>query len=159
MGWISNLFDRLSGQLPQVPAVDHPELGRIRPSHRPRQSAWLWETLDPVAHRRGPVTVTWLAGEEGPSQAQVDFGRWLRDNIDDVVEQARPVLAIDVQDWTDKPMPAKAWDELFWEAAGLPDDGKRDSEWDVSFATRTCPDVMLTVTFRDGKPLFVTADD
>lgn len=117
------------------------------------------ETVDPIDHRRGPVTVTWLAGAGGPSEDQVAFWDWLREHIDDVVEQARPVLALDVQDWTEKPMPTEAWEELFWEGAQLPDDGRRESEWDVAFATRTCPDVMLTVTFRDGRPLFVTADD
>ena len=159
MGWFGNLIAMLSGQRPEVPPVEHPVLGRIQPSHRPKNRLWLWETVRPITHARGPVTVTWLADESGPSETQVEFWQWLQANIDEVVEAARPLLAQDVQDWTAKPMPQDPWDELFWEGAGLPADGNANGEWDVSFATRTCPDVMLTVTFRDGKPQFVTADD
>lgn len=159
MDWIAALLDRLSGQLPAVPAIDHPQLGRIQPSHRPKAKPWLWETLDPIQHRRGPVSVGWLAGADGPSQGQVEFWQWLQDNIDDVVEQARPLLGIDVQDWTGKPMPADPWEELIWEGAGLPEGGRREADWDVSFATRTCPDVMLTVYFERGQPVVVVADD
>jgi hypothetical protein len=159
MGWLGALFAKLSSEAPPVAAVDHPVLGPIRPSHRPKNGAWLWETLEPLAHPRGPVSVTWLADPAGPSEAQVGFWHWLAGHIDAVVERSWALLAIDVQDWTEQPPPADPWQELIWEGAGLPADGERLSEWDVSFATRTCPDVMLTVTFRDGEPAFVTADD
>lgn len=159
MGWLGALFARLSGEAPPVAAVPHAELGLIQPSHRPRNGLWLWETLRPIQHARGPVSVTWLADESGPTEAQVAFWRWLKDHIDAIVEEARPLLAIDVQDWTENPMPADPWQELFWEGAGLPLDGDRTNEWDVSFATRTCPDVMLTVNYEGGRPVYVTADD
>jgi hypothetical protein len=159
MGWLGALFAKLSGEAPPLAPIDHAVLGRIAPSHRPKNGIWLWETLAPIAHPRGPVSVTWLADPSGPSEPQVAFWHWLREHIDTVVEQAWPLLAIDVQDWTEKPPPADPWRELIWEGAGLPADGSRTSEWDVSFATRTCPDVMLTVTFREGQPVFVTADD
>jgi len=159
VGWLGALFARLSGEMPPVPAVPHPELGLIQPSHRPRGRPWLWETIGPIDHPRGPVTVTWLADETGPSEAQLAFWRWLRDNIDAVVEEARPLLAQDVRDWTEKPLPDDPWREIIWEGAGLPLGGERSGEWDVSFATRTCPDVMLTVNFEGGRPAYVTADD
>ena len=159
MGWLGTLFARLSGEAPPVPPRDHPVLGRIQPSHRPREGAWLWETLTPLEHARGRVSVTWLADSSGPSEPQVAFWGWLAAHIDEVVEQAWPLLSIDVRDWTEQPAPGEPWQELIWEGAGLPADGDRLSEWDVSFATRTCPDVMLTVSFIEGKPVFVTADD
>jgi hypothetical protein len=159
VGWIGALFARLSGEEPPVAPVDHPVFGRIQPSHRPRNGAWLWETLTPLDHPRGPVTVTWLADRDGPSDAQVAFWTWLSAHIDDVLAQAWPLLSVDVAEWTERPPPDDPWDELFWEGAGLPADGRRDSDWDVSFATRTCPDVMLTVYFEHGEPAVVVADD
>jgi hypothetical protein len=159
MGWINDLLAKLSGLEPGPEPTLHPVLGRIWPSFRPKTDAWHWEILDPIRNRRGPVTATWRAGPNGPSEAQVAFWLWLCDNIDEVVFQARERIAEQLPAWTGKPVSADLWTELSWEGAALPIDGKQTSDWGVSFGTRSCPDVLLTVIYEKGRPVLVQTDD
>lgn len=157
MGWMWLLLANLSGQAPPVPAVDHLVFGPIRPIYRPKGRLWLWENLFPLRQARGTVCVTWLADGSGPSEAQIAFWAWLAASIDNLAEQAWPLLAANVDDWAERRRPADPWDELTWTGADLPADGGHASEWSLSFAASRRPGVMLTVTFREGLPAFVTA--
>jgi hypothetical protein len=157
MGWLSSMLASLSGQAPPVPAVEHPVLGLIRASYRPKGGRWLWTSLRPIRQARGAVRVSWLAGPAGPSEAQVAFWSWLVESIEDLAEQAWSLLAEDVEDWAGRVSPAHSWDALTWTGAALPADGAHASEWSLSFEPRRRPDVALTVVFREGLPAFVTA--
>jgi len=159
MSWMDDLLSKLSGQQPAPPPINHAVFGRIWAGQRPKTDAWHWQMLDPIHHPRGEVTATWRAGREGPSQAQIAFWQWLCSHIDEVVEQSRELLAIDVAEWTEKPVPADIWQELTWKSADLPIDGDRNSDWEVSFATPTCPDVLLAVVHEQGRPLYIRVDD
>jgi len=157
MGWVWNLLANLSGQAPPVPAVDHPVLGPIRPSYRPKERLWLWNNLRPLRQARGAVSLSWLAGRAGPTEAQIAFWGWLVESIDDLAEQAWSLLADDIDEWAGRVSPAEPWDGLSWTGAHLPADGGHASEWSLSFTPRRRPDVALTVIFREGLPAFVTA--
>ncbi len=157
MGWLHSLLASLTGQAPPVPAIEHPVLGPIRPSYRPKARPWRWTSLQPLRHARGPVHVTWLGDALGPTEAQIAFWNWLKDSIDSLAEQAWPLLAEAVDDGRRLPWPGDPWDELAWTGASLPADGRHASEWSVSFAPRSRPHGTLTITFREGLPAFVTA--
>ena len=157
MGWLWMLLANLSGQAPAVPAVEHGVFGPIRPVYRPKGRLWLWENLLPLRQARGAVSVTWLADGSGPTEAQVAFWTWLAESIDTLAEQAWPLLAPDLDEWSKRPRFADPWDELTWIGADLPADGGHASQWSLSFATGRRRDVMLTVTFREGLPAFVTS--
>jgi hypothetical protein len=157
MGWFSILLANLQGQAPPVPAVDHQVFGPIRAIYRPKDRPWLWENLFPLRQARGGVRVSWLAGEDGPSEAQIAFWSWLAANIDNLAEQAWPLIAADLDDWSERRRPADPWDELTWTGADLPADGGHASEWSLSFVASRRPAMLLTVTFREGLPAFVTA--
>lgn len=157
MGWVWMLLANLSGQALPVPAIDHRVFGPIRPIYRPKGRLWLWENLLPLRQARGAVSVTWLADGAGPSEAQIAFWTWLAASIDTLAEQAWPLLAADVDAWSNRPRHPDPWEELTWIGADLPADGGHASEWSLSFATSRRPAGMLTVTFREGLPAFVTA--
>lgn len=153
MGW----FDWLRSS--RAPVIVHPELGRLRVSHRPRQGLWLWEMLDWVDTPRGRVALTWDGGEHGISAAQLELFHWLRDHIDVLTAAAAPMIAPELSEWLERPFSEEPWQELSWEGAHLPADGSIDGEWDLSYSVEQWPDAMVTVYFKQQQPTLVQIDD
>ena len=159
MSWIGALFARLSGEGPPVAAVEHAELGRIRPSHRPKDGLWLWEMLDWVETPRGKISLTWDGGQSGITAEQVELFHWIRDHIDPLTMAAAPLIAPELEEGLEKPFPSDPWQELSWEGAHLPADGSIDGEWDLSYSVQQWPDALVTVYFKRREPTLVQIDD
>jgi hypothetical protein len=155
LSWLETLIV----EAPQIPAFEHPVFGTIQPSYRPKGEPWLWETLHKIKTARGQVSVGCDAGPGGPSKGQVEFWMWLTHSIDEVVESARQLLSVEIQNWNRAPLSPDPWRQLTWVGAGLPVRGDRNAEWDVSFELKSMPGTMLTVNFEAGEPQFVTVDD
>ena len=159
MVWISNLFDRLSGQVPQVPPIEHPRFGKVQPSHRPKEGLWLWETRDFLDTSRGAADVTFEADADGPTEAQEHTWDWILANLDALTTAAAPGVGSELSEWLERPFPSDPWDELEWEGAHLPGDAAPGGNFDLSYSSKSWPDAMITVHFEAGQPTIIQIDD
>jgi hypothetical protein len=153
MGWLDWLR-----KIP-APVIDHPVFGRVRVAHRPASGLWLWETLDFVQTPRGPADVGFDAGEAGPTVEHQHQWQYILKHLDELTRAAAGMIGSELTDFLEKPFPANPWAELKWEGARLTGERVPDGKFEISYASSSWPDAMITVYFEGGNPTLVQIDD
>ena len=153
MGW----FDWL--RKGPAPVLDHPIFGKVRAAHRPASGPWLWETLDFVQTPRGRADVGFDAGEGGPGPEHERQWQHIVDQLDQFTRQAAPMIGPELTAFLEKPFPDDPWEELEWEGVHLAGEQGPGARFEISYASKSWPDAMITVCFEDEQPTLVRIDD
>jgi len=153
MGW----FDWL--RKTPAPVIDHPLFGRIRAAHRPKDEPWMWETLSSIETPRGRVFVNLDAGESGPSAAHEEQWERILTHLDELTHAAVPMIARELEAWEVGFDPGAPWTELTWDGADLMGNSDEDHEFALAYGSKSWPDAMITVYFKDDRPTLSRLDD
>ena len=120
------LFKRL---FKSKPSIEHDVFGRLILEKGKKGPYWIHESYssdDPT------ITIDVLA-DEPPSEAQVDFYEEIVSNLDQAFELVREKLVPEYERMLGAKWP-DSWREIFvFAGIGIPVDGERSSDWDITF--------------------------
>ena len=142
-----------------TPVIEHPVFGRLRAAHRPLEGPWSWETLDWVDTPRGHVSVTFDAGEGGPTSAHEAQWNGILAKLDELTSAAAPLIASELKDWEVAFDADAPWAEIIWESADLCGDSQAGDEFALGYACQSWPDAMITIYFEGERPMLSRLDD
>ncbi len=108
---------------------------------------------DNVETAIGPVTVSFDAGENGPTHDQVAHWQSVIADFSRYRTQAQPLLLARMREFGHE----SQLHELTPAGLGFYDDPSVDVDWDVSFDL-PAKSMLYTVSFKDGQPTLVHAD-
>ena len=156
MGW----FDWLRKN--PRPQLHHPVFGAVRAAHRPSGRPWMWESVDLIETDRGHVSLTFSAGESGPRELQEQQWQHVLRDLDRLTRSAGPLVADELKGWEDWGVgfdPNAPWSELVWEDANLFGDTDAQHDFALIYGCKSWPDAMITIYFKDDRPMLSQLDD
>lgn len=145
---------RLFESKPTIKIV-HSILGDLQLEQGAKGPYWLRE-----AYHDGDLTLCVdTVGEALPSDAQVEFFRWVTGNLGTIYHSVAPNLASRHQDMQRKPV-SDDWQKTFRLASfDVPLEGNRQLPWDLTFECLTDNSGNLyTCHFEDGSLVHVSVD-
>ena len=153
MGW----FKRLRNS--PAPVIEHPIFGSLRATCRPEEGPWSWETLRPINTQQGSAFVNLDAGKDGPTQAQEEQWQKILAQLGPLTGSAAPLIASELKSWPVAFDPADPWRELTWEGADLHADTNENYDFAIAYGCKSWPDAMITIYFKDDRPVLSRLDD
>jgi hypothetical protein len=114
---------------PSLPQIEHPVLGSIEATLANDDGSYFWETPSPLPTGKGPISVFFDGGIEGPAEEQVALWEWIYENSERFTKFAEPLLLNRLREFGLETYIGN----LVWSAAGLSPDGDRRGPWDMSF--------------------------
>jgi hypothetical protein len=135
--------------------MDHPVFGKVEASVCNKDGTYYWETSSPLVTPRGAIHITFDAGANGPSDAQVAHWQLIYDDAEALVRSAQPLLLERLQDFHLE----SHLGDLLWSGIALSSDGSSTSPWQMSFELEVGHSATLTASFVGGIPVTVSFDD
>lgn len=154
---ILNFF---KGGKPSLPKIEHPVFGAIEATLKNDNGSYFWESPNPLPTEKGPISVFFDGGIDGPREEQVALWEWIYENSERFTEAAEPMLLDRLRDFGLE----RYIGNLAWSAAGLSPDGDRRGPWDMSFTLSVDDNpydgAILTAYFANEAPTgIVNFDD
>lgn len=116
-----------------------------------------WHGEIPFAPVMDRLSVTILAGYDGPSDKHVEFVNWLKTNFHEVVQLLEPKLRRRYNR-SHESAPVNLLDEFSLCSLTIPRDGDMNNEWEIAFTSNSDRAHVFGVAFENGKPSCVMMD-
>ncbi|WP_196161324.1 hypothetical protein [Reinekea sp. G2M2-21] len=111
------------------PSIEHNVFGRLILENGKKGPYWIHESYscdDPT------ITIDVLSSEP-PSEAQVDFYKEIVSDLDQAFDLVRGKLVPEYESVLNAKFPDSWREVLVFAGIGIPCDGKRSSDWDITF--------------------------
>ncbi len=147
-----SFFQWLKLKVAPYPVIEHSIFGRLQATIRHDDGTFYWESE--VATPKGNIEVFFDAPVAGPSDAQIRFWNWIRENHERLAESARNLLLDALQTYDLE----HRFAFLVWNGVELPVGGDRNRPWDMSFHLGDREGALLSLSFENGIPMHATLD-
>ena len=116
-----------------------------------------WEAEVPVPGTGESVGATMHGTDQGPTDQEAAFCRWIVNDLDSVFEVCRTLIAPEYLKWANSGLPEDWRSEFKFEGFQVPANGDKFHDWDVTYFVPHTGH-WFTISFERGAPARVSVD-